>query len=85
MLVDRVDNGSAIGRLPWQADDVDGITVVEEAATPGEFLDVAVEEVVDDYDFRASLVARRPVEAPPAIRRAVRSLPLAVTVGSYGR
>jgi ribosomal protein S12 methylthiotransferase len=86
MIVDRVDDrGHARGRLPWQADDVDGITIVEEAAAAGEFLDVAVEEVVDDYDFRASLVRRVDSPLPKPVVRRARSLPLAVTTGSYGR
>ncbi len=86
MIVDRVDErGRTVGRLPWQADDVDGITIVGGIATPGDFLDVTVNEVVDDYDFTASLVGRIATVAPvPAPGRA-RSLPLAVTVGSYGR
>jgi ribosomal protein S12 methylthiotransferase len=85
LLVDRVDaDGNAVGRLPWQADDVDGITTLDGAALPGEFLDVAVSEVVDDYDFHASIVARVPTVAPVTERR-MRPLPMAVSVGSYGR
>jgi ribosomal protein S12 methylthiotransferase len=87
MLVDRMaaESGHVAGRLPWQADDVDGITIVEGMAAPGEFLDVAVEEVVDDYDFRASLVDRVSPPAIAAVTTRPRSLPLAVTTGSYGR
>ena len=84
MIVDRVTGTGSVGRLPWQADDVDGVTFIDERLTPGEFADVAVEEVVDDYDFRASLVNRiasAPVRAPAAARRV---LPVA-TIGSYGR
>ncbi len=86
LIVDRIDEaGSTVGRLPWQADDVDGITILDEPAVVGQFLDVAVQEVVDDYDFRASIVARiDPVSAAARITRS-RVLPLAVTVGSYGR
>lgn len=85
LLVDRVDaGGNAIGRLPWQADDVDGITTLDGAAVPGDFLDVAVTEVVDDYDFHASIVARVPAVAR-AMERRMRPLPMAVSVGSYGR
>ncbi len=86
LIVDRIDEtGRTVGRLPWQADDVDGITILDEPAGAGQFLDVAVQEVVDDYDFRASIIARiDPVPAPvPAARSRV--LPMAVTVGSYGR
>lgn len=84
LLVDRVDaTGNAIGRLPWQADDVDGITTLDGAAQPGEFVDVAINEVIDDYDFSASIVARLP--ATRIVERRMRPLPLAVSVGSYGR
>ena len=85
MLVDRVDeNGRSVGRMPWQADDVDGLALLDERVEPGEFADVAVEEVVDDYDFRVTLVERiaslpRTLPQPPR-----RSLPMA-TIGTYGR
>ena len=89
--MDRVDAGGRAveARLPWQADDIDGVTRLvvpaEARVTPGRFLDVRVDEVVDDYDFAATLlrVADAPVAAvaqPP--RR--RALPMA-TVGSFGR
>ena len=84
LIVDRTgENGRSIGRLPWQADDVDGVTFIDEPLEPGELADVAVQEVVDDYDFRATVVNRVPrVQRAPQIAR--RSLPL-VTIGSYGR
>ena len=43
-----------VGRIKWQADDVDGVTLVERGgwAQPGEFLRVRVEEN-SDCDFRA--------------------------------
>jgi ribosomal protein S12 methylthiotransferase len=84
IIVDRVaENGGSVGRLPWQADDVDGVTFIDERLDPGEFADVAVQEVVDDYDFKATVVSRiTPVQRAPQASR--RSLPL-VTIGSYGR
>ena len=84
IIVDRVaENGGSVGRLPWQADDVDGVTFIDERLDPGEFADVAVQEVVDDYDFKATVVSRiTPVQRAPRVSR--RSLPL-VTIGSYGR
>ena len=87
-IVDRADaaTGQSLGRLPWQADDIDGITYIDEILPPGTLADVAVEEVVDDYDFRASLV--RIAEIPMAVRtsRAGRLLPMAgLGTGSYGR
>ena len=85
ILVDRInDDGNAVGRLPWQADDIDGITTLDEKLQPGDFADVAVNEVVDDYDFNATLV-RRIVSVPrDASRVERRSLPMA-SIGSYGR
>ncbi|MDO8500733.1 MAG: 30S ribosomal protein S12 methylthiotransferase RimO [Gemmatimonadaceae bacterium] len=86
VLVDRTDeSGKAIGRLPWQADDVDGVTYLDESVAIGQFADVAVEEVVDDYDFRATVVRCIAAVAPRAVVRSARSLPMVATVGSYGR
>ena len=86
VLVDRADNGTSQGRLPWQADDIDGVTQIDESLPPGTIAEVAVEEVVDDYDFRASLIR---VVLPIAVserRNASRQLPISqVTIGSYGR
>ncbi|MFI5312484.1 MAG: 30S ribosomal protein S12 methylthiotransferase RimO [Gemmatimonadales bacterium] len=74
----------AIARLPWQADDIDGVTWLDADAPAGAFVDVEVTEVVDDYDFRARVLgvaeAPAPVSPPPRSR----ALPLA-TVGSFGR
>ncbi len=59
VLVDRVadpDDGQAthVGRVPWQADDVDGVTYVTTGgwAVPGQFVRVRV-TASEDYDFRA--------------------------------
>jgi len=58
-LVDRVadpDEGGAthVGRVAWQADDVDGVTYVATGgwAEPGTFLKVRL-TASEDYDFRA--------------------------------
>jgi ribosomal protein S12 methylthiotransferase len=87
-LVDRADiaNGTSQARLPWQADDIDGVTQIDVALAPGTMAEVAVEEVVDDYDFQASLI-RVVTPAETAVpRRASRQLPISqVTIGSYGR
>ncbi len=47
-----------VGRVPWQADDVDGVTYVTNGgwARPGEFVRVRVEESVD-LDFHAATLA----------------------------
>jgi len=46
------------GRVPWQADDVDGVTWVERGgwARPGDFVPVRIEGN-EDYDFRAVALA----------------------------
>ena len=88
-IVDRAhDDGVAEARTFWQADDIDGITRVSTHGTvviPGSLIDVAVEGVVDDYDFQASLVrvvASRTAEKPSKLR----ALPvIASSMGSYGR
>ena len=56
------------------------------AVSPGDFADVTIESVEDDYDFSAALVKvadryRVPVR-PAALGRV---LPVATTAGSFGR
>ncbi|MDP1890271.1 MAG: 30S ribosomal protein S12 methylthiotransferase RimO [Gemmatimonadaceae bacterium] len=74
----------ASGRLPWQADDIDGVTWLDRDVPAGRFAEVEVMEVVDDYDFEARVIA---VDEAPAPTAAVgRSLPvMSSSVGSYGR
>lgn len=59
VLVDRVadpmDSGAThVGRVPWQADDVDGVTYLGEGgwAEPGSFVRARLTDSLD-YDFRA--------------------------------
>jgi len=87
-IVDRVDvaRGTSQARLPWQADDIDGVTQLDVALAPGTIADVAVEEVVDDYDFQASLISVAMPATAPQTTRVARQLPIKqVTVGSFGR
>jgi ribosomal protein S12 methylthiotransferase len=87
-IVDRVDEqrGTSQARLPWQADDIDGVTQIDQALPPGTIAEVAVEEVVDDYDFQASVIRVALPAGAPERRRASRELPIKqVTIGSYGR
>jgi ribosomal protein S12 methylthiotransferase len=87
-LVDRMDadRGTSQARLPWQADDIDGVTQLDEALPPGTIAEVAVEEVVDDYDFQASVIRVVHPAGSPEPRRVSRQLPInQVTIGSYGR
>ena len=80
---DGVGLGGAEGRLPWQADDIDGVTWLDTDAPVGSFVDVDVTDVVDDYDFSARVLSV--LDAPVVPPRAPsRQLPLA-TVGSFGR
>jgi ribosomal protein S12 methylthiotransferase len=87
-LVDRTDvtTGISQARLPWQADDIDGVTQLDESLPPGTFAEVAVEEVVDDYDFQASVIRVAMPAARPETRRSTRQLPIRqTTIGSFGR
>ncbi|MGH7674738.1 MAG: 30S ribosomal protein S12 methylthiotransferase RimO [Gemmatimonadales bacterium] len=47
-----------VGRVPWQADDVDGVTYIERGgwARPGDFVRVRIVDS-EDYDFRAVALA----------------------------
>ena len=88
VLVDRIDKERATSqaRLPWQADDIDGVTYIDESLPPGTIAEVAVEEVVDDYDFQASVIRTVLPASAPERRRVSRQLPLTqLTIGSYGR
>ena len=87
-IVDRMnaETGTSQARLPWQADDIDGVTQIDVALPPGTIAEVAVEEVVDDYDFQASVIRVALPAAIPEGRRISRELPISqVTIGSYGR
>jgi hypothetical protein len=44
-----------------------------------------VEEVVDDYDFQASVLSVALPAIVPDRRRLSRELPISQTIGSYGR
>jgi ribosomal protein S12 methylthiotransferase len=84
-LVDRADDDSVQARTVCQADDIDGITYVSGAdgVAPGTFIDVRLDEVIDDVDFAASFV--RAVSAPVASPRRARTLPVISSIGSFGR
>ena len=86
-IVDRVSEAGSQARLPWQADDIDGTTQLSEKMEPGSFADVTVTAVVEDYDFTASLLSVRPAQVYKGTERhsRSRSLPLAGSIGSYGR
>ena len=71
-IVDRVEAGGIVqARTLWQADDIDGVTYLDESYAPGSLVDVAVEEVVEDYDFRGSVV--RSIEPPTLVQASRRA------------
>ena len=92
-IVDRVaerPGAGVLARMAWQADDIDGVSRLDrDDLTPGCIVEAIVHEVVDDYDFRASV--KRVVHSATSVThvRGRRPLPVAasapVTVGSYGR
>jgi ribosomal protein S12 methylthiotransferase len=85
-IVDRLaDDGTAQGRVIWQADEVDGVTYIEggDRLPPGALADVTIRGVTDEGDFAASLTRVTAAPAAPARRR--RHLPVAATIGSFGR
>jgi ribosomal protein S12 methylthiotransferase len=85
VLVDRVDDDTVQARSKFQADDIDGVTYIHGASgiAPGTFVDVRLEEVVEDVDFSASLVSV--ISAPHQPPRRVRTLRVLESVGSFGR
>jgi ribosomal protein S12 methylthiotransferase len=85
-ILDRVaDDGTVQGRVLWQADDIDGVTHIErgEQLRPGALADVTIRSVSDDGDFAASLARITAAATSPA--RHTRHLPVAATIGSFGR
>jgi ribosomal protein S12 methylthiotransferase len=92
-LVDSTDpeTNLSLARLPWQADDIDGVTFLDDNLPPGTLVEVAVHEVIDDYDFRASII--RVVDTPPqpsasdrAATNGRRELPmLSTSISSFGK
>jgi ribosomal protein S12 methylthiotransferase len=86
-MVDRIVDGEAQARTKWQADDVDGVTLLDgaESLEPGTIVDAVIEGVEEDVDFRATLlrIVHRTGTAP--VPRA-RALPVMnASIGSFGR
>jgi len=103
LLVERASEvpGEWLARAPWQADDIDGLVHIApspngDRMVPGAMIDARITHVIDDYDFRATLLQVADLPSAPVVR-ASRSLPLvafadaeapsqpATRVGSYGR
>jgi ribosomal protein S12 methylthiotransferase len=72
-------------RAIWQADDIDGITLVEGDAAPGSIVEMTINAVQDDYDFLATQHAVLVTRPAPMRERA--SLPVVslTSIGSFGR
>ncbi len=96
LVTHRDADGYVEARAPWQADDIDGVVHIDvptdqaAACAPGAFLDVNIEDVVDDYDFSASFVrVASPVIVPVRQGRVlpVTAVPATAvsSVGSFGR
>ena len=87
-MVDRAtdESGWAQARLDAQADDIDGVTWVVTDARPGTLLEIRLDEVVDDYDFRGTVLGVLDEAPTTTIHLSSRSLPIAAgTIGSFGR
>jgi ribosomal protein S12 methylthiotransferase len=85
-MVDRVVDGEAQARTVWQADDVDGVTLLDgaEALEAGTIVDAVIEGVEEDIDFRATLL--RVVGQPVVPAPRARALPvIGTSIGSFGR
>jgi ribosomal protein S12 methylthiotransferase len=87
-LVDRVTDEALQARVVWQADDIDGVTYTPIVAgvEPGSFVDVTLDEVLEDVDFGGRVA--RVISMPAKASRAGRTLPVvsvASSIGSFGR
>ena len=84
-IVDRVNDDGIEARAIWQAHEIDGVTRVESGewgVGSGDFIDVRIDAVVDDYDLQATVVRAVPTPHFPLPTLKRRSLPLAT---AYGR
>lgn len=82
-LVDR--RGDRLeARAPWQADDIDGLTMLEGDAPPGAMVEMTITAVENDYDF---LARQERIVRPPPARRGRAMLPVVsfASMSSFGR
>ena len=86
-IIDRFQDGSVESRTVWQADDIDGITMLSgaEGLAPGTIVDVRIDDVIDDVNFAATVVRVANAATTGATRR--RGLPIATggSISSFGR
>ena len=94
VLIDRVDETEVQARTKWQADDIDGVTLIrgfgsDARPVPGTLVEAWLGEVVDDVDFDAEFVSVLSAAPPPMTTRPSRALPVVGgptrTIGSFGR
>ncbi|MBC7894883.1 MAG: 30S ribosomal protein S12 methylthiotransferase RimO [Cytophagaceae bacterium] len=87
-IVDRpaTAESPAQARTQAQADDIDGVTWLDVDAAPGSIVSVRLDDVVDDYDFRATVVRTLDQPRAPAAPRR-QPLPMAGVAGTaaFGR
>jgi ribosomal protein S12 methylthiotransferase len=77
-------SGARVARLPWQADDIDGVTTLDADCAAGSIVEVEVTGS-EDYDFSASVIRTVSTANEEAPERR-RSLPMApATMGAFGR
>jgi ribosomal protein S12 methylthiotransferase len=88
-MVDRVVEGQSQARAVWQADDVDGVTLLDgaESLPAGTIVDAVIEGIEEDVDFRATLlrVVDRVGARAVSARRPLPVMGAATTIGSFGR
>jgi ribosomal protein S12 methylthiotransferase len=85
-MIDRVTPDGVEARTVWQADDIDGITMLTgaEGLPPGTIVDVRIDDVVDDVNFAATVLRVSDAMQPAGKRR--RALPMVGhSIGSFGR
>lgn len=79
--------GGRVARLPWQADDIDGLTTLDVDAPAGAIVSVEV-ETAEDYDFTAR-VTGTVLGAPSAVAAPARGRALPMvgggSMGAFGR
>ena len=57
------ENGTSQARLPWQADDIDGVTQIDESLPPGTIAEVAVH--FDDHGRPAAQLDTVSIDMSP--------------------
>ncbi len=85
VLEAAADGEPAMARVPWQADDIDGVTRLDRDVPAGALVEVEVLGVEDDYDFTARVVGVPHLPSAPRPPRRVLPVTGPSSVGSFGR